>query len=60
MDVVDNDLSILSPTASGKEIVVIQEFHVHHSIIVDAFDDVDALQSVVVPDMDGWFVAILA
>ena len=60
VDIVDNDLGIVSPTAGRKEIVVVKKFHVHHSIIVDSFDDVDALQSVVVPDVDRGLVPILA
>ena len=60
VNLVDQDLRFLSPTTSSQQLVIIEELHEHHAIIMDTSYDVDALKSFLVPDMDGWFVAILA
>lgn len=59
MDVVNDDLRIVPPRAGRQEIVVVEKLHVHDTVVVDPFDDVDAFQRVIVPDVDGGLVAVL-
>jgi hypothetical protein len=56
---IDENLRLLPPRASRQELVRIEELHEHHSVVMDPTDDIDALQSVLVPDVDGGLVAVL-